>query len=323
MRICRFNFKGQSENIDMARPTKTGLDYFSHDVDVTTDPKIEPAILLYGAAAYAFYFMHLEYCYRSDDLSIDISDKTESGAEMREVIQRKLQTDAETYEKILQTFLRHGAFDAEYYASTGKLTNNGIKKRAENVLKKRKNETERTHVKCENFNDIASNEQVSAAETQGFRQVSAAETHPETGESKVKESKVKDKGQVHLPGAGKPTPAGNTEKAPVKGSKDKATENPEKAAPVVVGIPLNDGSEHPVTEPMRDEWQVLYPAVDVTQELRAMVGWCKANPNHKKTARGVNRFINGWLARAQNRARASPSPDDGPKPGGGTLIGYR
>ena len=66
----------------MARPRKTGLDYFPHDVDVTTDPKIEPAIMRYGAAAYAFYFVHLEYCYRSDDLSVDVS-ATETGAEMR------------------------------------------------------------------------------------------------------------------------------------------------------------------------------------------------------------------------------------------------
>ncbi len=126
----------------MARPRKTGLDYFPHDVDVTTDPKIEPAIMRYGAAAYAFYFVHLEYCYRSDDLTVDIS-ATETGAEMREVIQRKLHIDEQQYDNILQSFLRHGAFDADFYAKTGKLTSHGIQKRARKVFEKREREAER------------------------------------------------------------------------------------------------------------------------------------------------------------------------------------
>jgi len=126
----------------MARPRKTGLDYFPHDVDVTTDPKIEPAIMRYGAAAYAFYFIHLEYCYRSNDLSVDIS-ATETGAEMREVIQRKLQINEQQYNDILKSFLRHGAFDADFYAETGRLTSHGIQKRAEKVFEKREREAER------------------------------------------------------------------------------------------------------------------------------------------------------------------------------------
>jgi len=126
----------------VARPRKDGLDYFPHDVDATTDPKLEPAILMYGAAAYAFYFVHLEYCYRSADLSIDVS-AAETGVEMRAVIQQKLRISAVDYEKILQTLLRHGAFDAQTYSETGKLTSAGIHKRAEKVLQKREVEASR------------------------------------------------------------------------------------------------------------------------------------------------------------------------------------
>ena len=120
----------------MARPRKTGLDYFPHDVNATTDPKLEPTILRFGAAGYAFYFIHLEYCYRSQDLSIDVS-ATETGQEMREVIQQKLHISEQEYENILKSLLRHGAFDNEYYQETGKLTSSGIKKRAAKVLEKR------------------------------------------------------------------------------------------------------------------------------------------------------------------------------------------
>lgn len=163
----------------MARPRKTGLDYFPHDVDVTTDPKLEPAILRYGAAAYAFYFVHLEYCYRSDDLSVDIS-ATETGQEMREVIQRKLHISAEDYEGILRSFLRHGAFDSEFYEQTGRLTSNGIKKRAGKVFEKRDREAAR-------YKNAVS-ESVYAAETTPETTQTAAEIYTETRQSIAKKS---------------------------------------------------------------------------------------------------------------------------------------
>ena len=48
-------------------------------------------------------------------------------------------------------------------------------------------------------------------------------------------------------------------------------------------------------------WKETYPAVDVEQELRKMVAWSHSNPTRRKTRRGVNRFINSWLAREQDR----------------------
>jgi len=151
-----------------ARPKKSGLDYFPHDVDATTDPKLEPAIMRYGAAAYAFYFIHLEYCYRSEDLSIDVS-ATETGEEMRQVICRKLQISENDYACILQSLLRHGAFDAKIYAVSGKLTSAGIQKRAAKVLEKRARENERY-------------KNISVAET-------AQETMAETPQSKANKRK--------------------------------------------------------------------------------------------------------------------------------------
>ena len=34
-----------------------------------------------------------------------------------------------------------------------------------------------------------------------------------------------------------------------------------------------------------------------------MIGWLDANPKNRKTQRGILKFINGWLARAQDSAR--------------------
>ena len=73
------------------------------------------------------------------------------------------------------------------------------------------------------------------------------------------------------------------------------------AEPPVISIPLNDGSEYGVTHEDFDKYCELYPAVDVMQELRGMVGWCDANPTRKKTKSGVKKFINAWLSKAQNQ----------------------
>lgn len=76
------------------------------------------------------------------------------------------------------------------------------------------------------------------------------------------------------------------------------------AEPLIL-VPLNDGTEHPVTDADVTEWQALYPAVDVPQELRKMRGWCLANPKRRKTRRGVGAFINAWLAKEQDRGGSS------------------
>lgn len=84
--------------------------------------------------------------------------------------------------------------------------------------------------------------------------------------------------------------------------------------PCVITLTLNDKSEFEIFQNSVDEWQELYPAVDVPQALRAMKGWLKANPAKRKTLRGINKFINSWLAREQNgggtRGYASSRPQN-------------
>ena len=78
----------------------------------------------------------------------------------------------------------------------------------------------------------------------------------------------------------------------------------------VINLPLVTGGEHPVTCGEVEQWQDLYPAVDVMQELREMRGWLLGNPRNRKTQAGILRFIQGWLRREQDRTpaaiRASP-----------------
>lgn len=77
--------------------------------------------------------------------------------------------------------------------------------------------------------------------------------------------------------------------------------SPGATEPPVIVLPLNDGTGYAVSQEQSQEWAGLYPAVDVIQQLRNMKGWLDANPAKRKTRKGVLRFINGWLAREQDR----------------------
>lgn len=92
-------------------------------------------------------------------------------------------------------------------------------------------------------------------------------------------------------------------------------ENKEDLAPEVL-IPLDDGSEHPVTLVEITEWKAAYPRIDPLAESRKARAWCIANPAKRKTVRGVATFLNGWMARAQKDAESKPA-SKASIPGGG------
>lgn len=88
------------------------------------------------------------------------------------------------------------------------------------------------------------------------------------------------------------------------------------SAPVVFSLPLNDGSEYPITEKDMAEWCSLYPAVDVMQALRSMRGWLDANPKRKKTKSGIRRFVNTWLSKEQDKGGNAQTGRAVPQRGG-------
>ena len=81
--------------------------------------------------------------------------------------------------------------------------------------------------------------------------------------------------------------------------------------PVLISIPLNDGTYQNVVQSEINNWQQLYPAVDIMQQLRNMVGWSESNPKKRKTKLGINRFINSWLSRAQDKGQYQQTPKPG------------
>ncbi len=78
---------------------------------------------------------------------------------------------------------------------------------------------------------------------------------------------------------------------------------------IFISLILNDKSEHGVTKTEVDTWKELYPAVNIEQELRNMKGWLISNPTKRKTKKGINRFINNWLSREQDKGYKQPQPE--------------
>jgi len=85
--------------------------------------------------------------------------------------------------------------------------------------------------------------------------------------------------------------------------------------PIVVEFTLNTRAKHPIRETQVIEWERLFPAVDVRQQLRSMVAWSDANPSRRKTTQGIRAFIVRWLSKEQDQrpvtAQRRTHPDEG------------
>ena len=72
--------------------------------------------------------------------------------------------------------------------------------------------------------------------------------------------------------------------------------------PVFITIVSRTGEEVPVYTEMVEMWKEAYPAVDVEAQLREIKAWSKSNRTNRKSAGGMDKFINNWLSREQDRA---------------------
>ncbi len=72
-------------------------------------------------------------------------------------------------------------------------------------------------------------------------------------------------------------------------------------------FPVNGspGPEWRLTIPFLAELSVAYPAVDVLAECRKARLWVLASPVNRKTARGMRKFLTGWIGRAANNRQAA------------------
>ena len=85
-----------------------------------------------------------------------------------------------------------------------------------------------------------------------------------------------------------------------KDSKEQDNNSCQSEEDIFIYFPLIGNETYPITKDSIQEWQKIYIGINVEQEFRNMCGWLIANPTKRKTKRGISRFINSWLARAQD-----------------------
>lgn len=65
----------------------------------------------------------------------------------------------------------------------------------------------------------------------------------------------------------------------------------------VLEFPLRDGTVWLLRQPQLTAWATDFPGLDVLATCRAARSWASANPDKRKTAGGMPRFLAGWLLR--------------------------
>lgn len=130
---------------------------------------------------------------------------------------------------------------------------------------------------------------------------SQSEAHCESDvmqEKRDKREEIRDKRKDGFVGA-EPSPGkapAPTASAPLEAACDD---------PVLITIPTVSDGDWPVTRSWVETMQPLYPAVDVMAQLRAVRAWSLSNPTRRKTASGMPRFLNRWMAEEQNKGAGS------------------
>lgn len=70
-------------------------------------------------------------------------------------------------------------------------------------------------------------------------------------------------------------------------------------------IPLIDGSDFIVPASLLAELRAAFPKVPLRDEMAKARSWCVANPAKRKTARGVAKFLHGWMTKAARDVAAN------------------
>ena len=261
----------------MSGQPKRGLEFAGWDVHMfDDDERIDELIDAQGWTGFSVYFYLSMKAFATNGFYYSWRDTSPAS------IARRMGggVKSETVKEVVNLCLRIGLFDKGLYDREGVLTNKDIQIRYMNAIEKRslrgrtiekkywllKNEETKAYiVLSENAHSLPEN----------------AHSLPEntTKESKVKYSKGKD----------------STILAPsFENSKPDADD-------AFIKLPLNDKSFYTVMKTDVEHYKELYPAVDVEQELRSILGWLEGNPRKRKTRNGIKGFITRWLSKAQNQ----------------------
>ena len=259
--------------------TKTGNRYFSHDSDAFLDSRIIKMRAKLGLAGYGAYWMIIERLRTAEQYRHECD---------YDVFACLANSDAELFRSVIEDFdlFDFEENDGQTYFYSASLLRRML--HMEDIIEKRREAGRK-----------------------------GAEARWQTDDKPVTEPKVNhSKGIASAMPIAKQVPCdchstalaknGKLNKTKLNKTKDisisaERSKDSSTDELVFIEMPLNDGTNHQVTMDDLYRYRELYQAVNVEQELRAMIGWLEANPARRKTSRGVKAFITGWLKRAQDK----------------------
>lgn len=263
----------------MAGQPKRGLDFAAWDVHLfDDDERFDVLIDAQGWDGFGVFFWICTKAYATNGYYYEWREET-SAATIAKRMSGGIKSD--TVNQVVKLCLRIGLFDNGLFDRESILTNKMMQERYMYAIEKRSvrgrtinrlywllktEETKAYIVIPENEHNLSENEH------------NLSEN--DTKKSKVKESKVNRNNYYAMPSTN---------------AADTAGEN------IFITLPLNDKSNYSVSKSDVQHYKILYPAVDVEQQLRSMLGWLEANPSRRKTRTGIKGFITKWLNKVQDR----------------------
>ena len=270
----------------MAGQPKRGLDFAAWDVHLfDDDERFDVLIDAQGWSGFGVYFFICTKAYATNGYYYEWREET-SAATIAKRMSGGIKSD--TVNQVVKLCLRIGLFDDGLFDRERILTNKMMQERYMYAIEKRSErgrtinrlywllkteETKAYIVIPENEHNLSENEHNLSENEHNL-------SENDTKESKVKKSKVNINNNCAMPSAE---------------AADTAGEN------IFITLPLNDKSKYQVSVFDIRHYKELYPAVDVEQQLRSMLGWLEANPNRRKTKNGIKGFITKWLNKVQDR----------------------
>lgn len=263
-----------------------GIDYFPLDTGFLRDKKVLLIKGKYGAKGILILIHILCRIYEEHGYYInwDEDDCFLSADAIGSGVSPELTT------QVVNECVVRSMFDEQLYNEFGILTSHGIQWRFIRAAKKRENiEFYQEYFLLDTSNPKDVPKGILNKVT--FLSVKVSEEHQKgSGNSKKvsgrKQSKVKES---------------KVQESTVKEISSELETSPRSE--VLYQLILIDKSFHLVYSEDVEKYRKLYPAVNIDQEFRKMIGWLDSHPQNRKTPRGIGKFINGWLCRAQDSAR--------------------
>ena len=103
-----------------------------------------------------------------------------------------------------------------------------------------------------------------------------------------------------LPSSPTNLPSGTVENA----SRPDKPASPSRVDPIVAELPLRNGNGWSLRSTLVASLSELYPRVDAGAQVKRMRVWLDANPSKRKTARGMGKFVSGWIQRESERVES-------------------